>query len=274
MPPVECVCRLIQAKQPFIKSRGTIAALRAAINTLFVPSTPMRKLIAAALLCLGCNALHAQNQDHTDTSINAAYNKKIAASGDLYYGIEHLGYQQQMNGTPYFENSEWHKGSVTYNNVLYKDLQLKYDMLTDQLIVLHPNNIFAVTLVSERVQSFTLDHHEFVYVPPSNKAGFRQSGFYQLMVAGKLSVLARRVKSIEEKTSVNGIERNVVLKEQFYAVKDGVAYPVSGEESVMSLLGELARQVRIQLRTREIKFRKHKELALIEIATYYNQLAK
>src|SRR5687767_3600619 len=105
----------------------------------------MQKLIAAALFCFGCHTLDAQiHKDQPDTSLNAAYNNKIATSGDLYYGVEHLGYTQQMNGTPYFESNEWQKGSVTYNNVLYKDLMLKYDQLKDELIVLHPNNVFAV----------------------------------------------------------------------------------------------------------------------------------
>jgi hypothetical protein len=235
----------------------------------------MQKLIAAALLCFGCNALDAQtNHDQADTGVNAAYNRKIAASGDLYYGVEHLGYTQQMNGTPYFESNEWQKGSVTYNNVLYKDLLLKYDQLKDELIVLHPNNFFALTLQSERVQSFTIGNHEFLYVPQNNKTGLKQSGFYHLLVNGKLSVLVKRSKTIEEKTSANGIERNVIPKEQFYSVKDGNAVSITNEESLMSLLGDLARQVRTHLRSREIKFRKHRELAIWEIATYYNQLAK
>jgi hypothetical protein len=210
----------------------------------------MQKLLAAALICLGCHTLYAQN----DTSINAAYNK--------------------LNGSPYFESNEWQKGSVTYNNVQYNDVMLKYDMIADELIVLHPNNIFAVTLASERVQSFMLGQQEFIYVPRSNKAGLKQSGFYHVLVNGKLSVLLKQNKTIEEKTSVNEVERTVVMKEQFYVVKDGAATVVTGEDSVMDLLGDKARQVRAYLRSREIKFRKAKEITLIEIANYYNQLAK
>jgi hypothetical protein len=232
----------------------------------------MQKLLAAALLCISCNTLYAQAQP--DTTVNASYNKKIAASGDLYYGIEHIGYLQKLNGTPYFESNEWQKGSVTYHSVLYSDVLLKYDLITDELIVLHPNNFFAITLVSERVQSFTLGQQEFVYVPKLNKLGLKESGFYHVLVSGKLSVIAKRAKKIEEKTSTGEIERNIVSKEYFYAVKDGIATSVNGEESVMSLLGAHARQVRSHLRTKEIKFRKSKELSLFEIATYYNQLAK
>lgn len=236
----------------------------------------MRKLLAAALLCLSCKALYAQTSPgiNSDTSFNAAYNQKIAASGDLYYGVEHIGYLQKMNGTAYFETDQWQKGTVTYNNVLYKDVSLKYDLIKDELIVLHPNNIFGVTLVSEKVQSFAIGSQEFIYVPKANKLGLKHGGFYHVLVNGKLSVLAKRSKVVEEKILTNEIERNVISKEQFYAVKDGVATTVNGEESVLSLLEDMARQVRSHLRSKEIKFKKFKELALIEIATYYNQLAK
>jgi len=232
----------------------------------------MHKLLAAASLCLSCIITNAQTT--ADTSVNASYNKKIAAYGDLYYGIEHLGYTQKMNGTPYFESTEWQKGNVIYNNVLYKDVMLKYDLAADELIVLHPNNFFGVTLVTDKVQSFTISNNEFIYVPARNKLGLKQSGFYQVLVNGKLSILAKRSKVIEEKTSVGEVERNVESKEQYYAVKDGAATSVNNEESVMGLLGDQARAVRTYLRTRDIKFRKSKELALFEIATYYNQLAK
>lgn len=232
----------------------------------------MHKLLAAALLSLSCYTLHAQTGN--DTGYNAGYNKKIAASGDLYYGAEHTGYPYKMIGTPYFESNEWIKGSVTYNNVEYKDVSLKYDMITDELIILHPNNFFAVTLMSEKVQSFTLGQQEFIYVPKANKLGLKQSGFYHLVVSGKLSVLVKKTKIIEEKTLASEIERTIVMKEHFYAVKNGIATQVSGEDSVMSLLGEYTRQVRSYLRSKEIRFRKQKELALFEIAIYYNQLAK
>ncbi len=237
----------------------------------------MQKLVAVALLFCG-NALYAQNthpvnKDSTRV-ITPAYNSKIAATGDLYYGIEHVGHHPRMNGFAYFESNEWQAGTVTHNNVLYKDVLLKYDLLTDDLVVMHPNNFFAVTLVKERVQSFTIGNQEFIYIPETNSLGLKQAGFYHMMVTGKLSVLAKRSKLVEEKTSVGEVERTVISKEQFFAVKDGRAHPVTNEESVLGLLGEQGRKIRAHLKSREIKFRKHKEVALTEIATYYNQSAQ
>lgn len=231
----------------------------------------MRKLTIASLLALSCTTLLAQS--NTDTATNAAYKHRIETSGDLFYGIEHMVYTQQMNGTPYFESSEWQKGSVTYNNVLHEDVMLRYDLLKDELIALHPNGFFPVTVISERVQSFTIGNQQFVFIPEINAAGLSR-GFYHVLVDGKLSILVKRSKVIEEKTSVHGVERNVIAKNQYYTLKNGAASTVTGEESVIQLLGEHARAVRTHLRSRNLKFRKQKEIALFEIATYYNQLSR
>ena len=227
----------------------------------------MRKLSFVVLLSLAVGTVHAQSNTYT------AYIRKINTSGDLFYGIEHIVYTQQMNGTPYFESSEWQKGTVTYNNVLHEDVMLRYDLLKDELIALHPNGFFPVTVISERVQSFTIGNQQFVFIPQNNAAGLNQ-GYYHVLVDGKLSVLVKRSKTIEEKTSVHGVERNVIAKNQYYSLKDGTAHSVTGEESVIQLLGEHARAVRGHLRLRNIKFRKQKELALFELATYYNQLSR
>ena len=197
---------------------------------------------------------------------------KVTASSDLYYGTEHLPYPAFTEGFAYFQSPDWLQGSVTYNNVVYKDVSLKYDLLTDQLIVLHPNNIFAVTLFKERVQSFTIGNNHFISVSKNNDAGLKP-GYYHQIIIGKLSILAKRSKVIEEKTTTQ-VEKRVISKDQFYAVKDGMFRLIKSEDSIMEMVGNQSANIRKMLRSKEIKFRTNKELALIEIATYYNQSAQ
>lgn len=226
------------------------------------------------LSCLGCGLMvSAQNDTMHENSINAAYNRQIALTGDLYYGREHTGYPQKLTGTPYYNSNDWQKGTVVFNGRLYEGVNLKYDLITDQLIVLHPNNFFAVTLFPEKVSSFTIGNDQFIYVPANNAAGIKQPGFYLQLASGKLTILAKRSKRIEEATTTGELERTVVESASYWAVKNGVAYPIGGEESVLALVDEQARQIRATLREKGIRFRKAKEAALLEIATIYNQSA-
>lgn len=233
----------------------------------------MLRLIGFALLVLSSKVGNGQQIMHNDsTDINAEYNKKITAAGDLYYGTEHLSYPPFTEGFAYFNSPDWVHGSVTYNGVLYQNLLLKYDLIKDELIVLHPNNVFAVTLFSERIQSFTIGNDHFIYISKIDKSGLKP-GYYHQLVSGKLSILAKRSKAIEEKTTTQ-VEKRIVLKDQFYATNQGLARLIKGEDSIMEMVGNLSGNIRKLLRSKDLKFRTNKELALIEIASYYNQSAQ
>jgi hypothetical protein len=211
-----------------------------------------------------------------DTSNNIAaivsqYTKERGGQAELYYGIEHIGYSSKIEGFAYFQSPDWQKGSVVYNEVLYTDISLKYDMVADELVVLHANNYFPITLVSEKVQSFSIAGHDFVYLGKNNRYSMKPS-FCEKLVTGKLSILVKRSKNVDEKIIDKDLYRKFSDSYEYYAIKDGAAFYISNEDSIMEMLGDNARKVKNYLRNKDIKFRLMKEAALFEIATYYNQL--
>lgn len=230
----------------------------------------MRKLILPLLLAVTTIA-SAQQPGNTPETLR--YQEKIRNSADLYYGIEHTGYPQRLRGFAYYLSPDWQKGWVSHKGVLYTDVQLKYDLVADELIVLHPNNVFAVTLFNASVDSFGMTGESFVYVPGKNSAGLKP-GYYQRLVNGRLPILAKRSKIIEEKMVAGELEKSIAEKEQFFVIAQGVATTISSEESLLQFMGAQARKVRQHLREKEIRFRKEKELAIITAALFYNQSAE
>lgn len=231
----------------------------------------MRKLIAVLLLA---SAIPARAQQVAGTGTEAAaYQEKIRSSGDLYYGTEHMGYSQRLQGFAYFLSPDWQKGWVSYKGTIYTDVQMKYDLVADELVVLHPNNYFPVTLYSPSVDSFSLAGETFIYVGRSNMAGLEKTGFYQKLVTGKLSILAKRSKFIEEKTGTE-VEKKIGVKDQFFALSRGGASIITSEESLLQYTGDQARKIRAYLREKELRFRKQKEAAIVAAAIFYNQSAQ
>lgn len=206
-------------------------------------------------------------------TIVASYANKAGAQAELYYGVEHTGYSPRIEGIAYYLSADWQKGTVIYNGILYTGISMKYDMVADELIVLHPNNYFGLAIVSERVSAFTIGNSSFVYVPKNNRYALKP-GFYETLVSGELTLLAKRTKKIDEKIFNNEVQKKFIEDFEFYLIKDGAAHHITGESSVMDLLGDKARKVRGYLREKEISFRISKEFALTEIAVYYNQLPK
>lgn len=193
------------------------------------------------------------------------------ASAALYYGVEHYGYPLSIQGTPYFGGSEWQAGTVMYDAVVYTNVQLKYDMVANELVVLHPNNYFGVTLQAEKVAWFTIGNHQFIYLPAKNAYDLKP-GFYEQAVTGNMTLLIRQSKKVDEKILYNELKSSFVDNIDFYISRNNTATRISNEGSLMEQMGDKARKVREFMRNNEVSFRSSKDIFIRTAVAYYNQL--
>ena len=229
----------------------------------------MRKLTILLLFIVPIETT-AQN----DTSIlKEAYSNAVSVSNNkmtLFNGKQHHGYPSVYIGNPYFRTNEWLPGSVVYSDVLYDDLLVKYDLISNELIVKHPNGYAAVSLFTPRVQRFTIGNYRFIQVF-NKEPDFIPPGVYEEMQLGKMSLYARRSKIIDENVTAAGIERKLVDKTTYYVVLNGVSYPIKKQKSIMELLGDKKNDIKTHLKELGIKYRGSEELVLTEIVKFYNK---
>ena len=204
--------------------------------------------------------------------INPAIEKYKQFIGDalpLYNGKAEENYQPFTKGNPYFISPNWQYGSVSFEGVHYKDVWLRYDEVKDNLIIQHPEYRLTIYLFSPRVQYFTLLGSTFVYISASDKS-LMKSGFYQLVASGKLTILAKREKVIEEVIIMNVLERNVMEKITYYAMLNGSYYRIQKLNEILKLLNINQHDIRIAFKTKHLKFRKDPEKSLLQISEIYN----
>lgn len=190
----------------------------------------------------------------------------------IYNGIEHKGYLPLTEGIPYYGSKDWQQGNIVFEGALYKDVFLKYDLVADQVIVRHPNQVTGVILFTPRVQSFSLGDKRFVYLP--GKESELKTGIYEELVKGKVSLYVKRSKLIEESIVMNELVRKVAAKNFFNVFKDGDYYPVKKQKTIMPLIADKKNAVNSLMKASKIKFRSNPELAMIKIVELYNQLSQ
>ncbi len=189
----------------------------------------------------------------------------------VYNGIEHVGYMASIEGIPYYSSIDWIKGTMVYRDQPYTNVDLKYDLIKDEVILRHFNGYVGVTLFTPRLQSFTLGDKKFVNL--SNATG-RSTGFYEELVPGAATVYAKRSKKINETLLATGVERKISASNAYYILKDGVLHGVKNEKSVLEILKDHKAEIRAYLKGRGLKFRKNPEAYLLVVASYYNQLSR
>ncbi|HEY1112882.1 MAG TPA: hypothetical protein VGE66_04955 [Chitinophagaceae bacterium] len=236
----------------------------------------MQKLTALALAALLGKASLAQTMV-ADTALLrqgveaavASYHLALGPQAGLYNGVEHMRYLPTIEGLPYFVVDDWQSATIRYDDVLYRDVPVRYDLVKDALIVSHPDGFRNFYLFSPRVDSFTIGAAHFVYLVQDSAKGAPAPGFYQVLARGPMTVLARRSRKIEERLQ----ERNLYFMntDRFYILKDGVYHSPRNEGDLLELVGDRRKEARQLLKQRALRFRKFPEQAILTVAGFYNQ---
>lgn len=230
----------------------------------------MRKLTAIFLLLL---AGTARSQDHvaapaaTDSAVQF-YFRTLGETWPIHNGRVFYGYPGHVEHA-FFPSNGWQKGSVHYDGVWYNDISLMYDAYMDEVIILHPSST-PIRLVSDRVLEFHYLGLSFVRLEFDNNSSMR-TGFYEKLTEGPVTIFVKRTKKIEENIVDLTLEKKFVTAYQFYALKDSVFHSIQKQKSLLEIMKDKRQAVVHHLKQQNIKFRKEKEKAILEMARIYNQ---
>ena len=218
----------------------------------------------------------AQNTVNTPVIVNAGdvYNPFIEKQSRLYNGIEHMGYSYKIKGHAYFLQKELYKGTVVYDGLTFINVPMLFDLLKGQVIIQHLNGFSKLGLVSEKVKEFSLlDHHFIRLIADSLSGSPLITGFYDEVYKGRLTVLIKRGKWIEE-TIKDELEREFIQLDLFYIQKGDKYYQVKNKKGLLALLKDRSKEVKQYLRRNMIKYRKGAENAIVKAVVYYDSLNK
>lgn len=116
-------------------------------------------------------------------------------------GSGHLNFDRTINDQHrYYNTDQFKNGSIIYEGQSYFNLDLKYDIFNDQLIVrpyIESTNI-QINLIKEKVDSFEIDNEKFINLKQTS-TNFK-SGYYEEVIIGNSAVLY--IKYNKEKNDV------------------------------------------------------------------------
>jgi hypothetical protein len=236
------------------------------------------KILPAALLLFSFYSAASQplrsiDKKTSEATDNAAglYFTSQTETLAIYNGRIFYGYPG-MTGHPFYPATEMQKGSILYDGTWYHDVSFIYDIFKDEVVSRYLNSAL-IRLFSERVQQFYFQGETFVYLIPDNEHVIK-SGFYQRLADGKVTVYARRLKTIEEKIDDVKLERKFIFSTQYFILMDGSYHEINKQNSLLNLLKDNRQSIIQHLKTKELKFKRDKEKTIIEIADFYNQSHK
>ncbi len=201
------------------------------------------------------------------------YHQSFANQSALFNGPVYHDYLLILNkGQPYFYAEDMTIGSLVYDDVLYDSVMMQYDEIADMLIVSSDKG--KVQIWDQKVSSFHLYNTTFIRLQKDNTFdNLKGSHYYNLLYSGKIMVLKKEVKIIQEKIySTAESARFTEEKNYYYIVKDGVWHSIVNSRDFYKILGENKAAVKQFVKLNHLSFRTGREEMLTKAATYFDSL--
>ena len=241
-----------------------------------------RSAILSLIFCTILWVNSSSAQDHTEGSPKPTlpnsypvklYYNAIGENAHIYNGYEYMTPDSRIKGSPYFFTFNLFPGNITYDSSFYQDIPMLYDLVRDLIVIKQLNQNFKISLISEKVSSFTFQNHDFIRVNQDSVYGVDMvTGFYERAYTGKSAVLIKRKKIIFETIEYSTSSNQYKVQDVYYVAFNGKYVVVTNKKSVLKLFNSKKSQIKSYLRKNKLDFKSDFEKTLIATSRYYDQL--
>ncbi|MEO1013035.1 MAG: hypothetical protein AAFX53_17180 [Bacteroidota bacterium] len=150
--------------------------------------------------------------------------------------------------TKFFLSRGFSPGLVIYEGQPYFDLELQYDVYSDNLLVKLPPRLgsTALKLIKRNVESFIITDYEFRNLSEYDSEGSALRGFYEVSYTSVFFVLfTKYTKSDFERKDKGTIYYEFPFRENKYFLKYNDAYhPIKNKKDLAALFPEYEQKIR------------------------------
>jgi hypothetical protein len=207
------------------------------------------------------------------SGVISAYHQAIGDQAAIYNGPRYPGYVFQFrSGSPFFNSGKTDTGWVYYDSVLYKDLPLYFDDLSQAVII--DDNGYKIALHNQKLYEFAIGAHHFIRLEKRDRNwGDLDPGFYELLYQGGISVLKKTAKRmVDDLSGGESAEKSITASDHFFIEKDSVVYSVDDAKELGAVLRSKKNELLRFVKQHTLNFRKDPENALLQLGPYYDQL--
>lgn len=212
-------------------------------------------------------------QQAQDQAISV-YEQRLSVQAHANEGHLYVGHDPRLKIHPYFRTDSVQRGTVQLNGVRYRDLQLQYDVVRDQVVIQPTGSGYRLQVPMEKVDHFSLGNSQFTWINGDSLAGVR-TGFYEVIYNGRVKALVKRVKTIQEDLYDGSYKGTYLIKDRFIVQKQNAFFEVKTKRSLLKLFPDQARELRRFMRKNNLRFKDEgREQAIARTTQRYDELTR
>lgn len=227
---------------------------------------PLFTILAIVAKPAKCQDVHTNSPAQAEMlpdSFYTVFNKHLP----LFNGRLFFGYPAGIKGHAFYPDNAWSPATVLYDGIWYKATAL-YDVCSDDLVVLNPDNSAPFILYSERVTRFVTDSQTFIRMDETVDP-LLKNGMYQVVSDGTFAVFIKRRKIIQEEIVDRELNREFVSEDLFFIRKNNRYYRIRNKADLYALIKEKKPEILKSIKSRNLKFKKNPEAVITLAAGFY-----
>jgi len=243
---------------------------------------PHKLLLGTVLAMVVPKPAHSQVNDsafvaRVSANITNYFMATLVKGAPIYNGKVYYRTHPRFinNGHAFFLASQYQTGTVTYEGYTYQNVELMFDLIRSELLLLHFDKVTDIVLDPEKVDAFSFLGHNYINIKEAEaKENELSSGYYDLLYQGKITLLVKRSKTVTEKLSQAGVERSVSQHNRYYLLKDSVYTLLKNKKVLTKLLKSTQNQNQQYIKNNQLNFRNDTENAMLSLVRYHDSITK
>jgi hypothetical protein len=174
-------------------------------------------------------------------------------------------------GDQFFLSNEFLKGSVVFNGRRFDNLDLLYDIKSDELL-LRTESYPVIIMNKEMVDSFSLvfNNRNFHVINAGNDSPGVLRGYVNIIYEGPSTLYVKYKKNIQP-LAVDG-RYDLFHSDHSVYLKKGEEIVAVGKKELLNLLEDKRKEIRLYLKSNSLKLRQKDPETYIPVLRYYDSL--
>jgi hypothetical protein len=164
-------------------------------------------------------------------------------NGTLYNNI----YKPTNKNHNFYVSNQYTKGAVTYNGQKIYSVDLKYDIVNDELILKREGdyNFRDINLIKDKIESFTINNNFFVHLKYKLEiTKGRLEGFYeQNYSCNSFTFYIKHHKKNLKNLNTGSIIYEFYEDNSFYIEQKNSVYPINSKKDLISIFPKQKKQI-------------------------------
>jgi hypothetical protein len=207
-------------------------------------------------------------QSQPDTSVKNTLNDvQILYNGRVWRNLHYMVKEDQ-----FFLSKEFLPGSVTIGGKTFNNLQVRYDIYSDQIMIpIYHGPILQLN--KEMVDSFSISfmNEKWRFINIRKDSLNLINGYVNVLYKGKSELYVKYIKAIALLAVDKKYDKFYQLQKVFF-VKNNTPYHITGERNLLKLFGEDQQLVKDYVKKNRLVLSKKRPESFIPAIQFYDNL--